>query len=144
MINRSILAAIIAIGSFSAAHAAGAADWQTFPGQCNFAAEPKADNRPLTGALPVLDSVPLYVRVHLAEKGVPHIALWTDRFQMDLKPIRLQPGSLLISVAGRAFSPLHTAFRSERQHCRQRAAARDPRRDARRTDRAHRVSGRHG
>ena len=99
-----------------AAHAAGAADWLTFPGECNFLAEPNAGNRPLTGALPVLDAVPLYVRLHLDEKGAPHIALWTDRFQMNpLKPpIRLQQGSLLISVDGRTFTPLHTAFVANR------------------------------
>jgi hypothetical protein len=107
MINRSILAAIIAIGSFCAAHAAGAADWQTFPGQCNFLAEPKADNRPLTGALPVLDSDPLYVRVHLDEKGAPHIALWTEALSANGYPIGLRAGSLIISVDGHAFAPLH-------------------------------------
>ena len=66
MINRSILAAIVALAPLSAAHAAGAADRQTFPGQCNFLAEPKEDHRLLTEALP--EPKPPYVR-----------SIWTRR-----------------------------------------------------------------
>jgi hypothetical protein len=103
MINRIILAAIIALSPLSAAHAGGAAVWQTDPGQCDFLAEPKETNDiPGPTGNPLDDDIKaalFLLRVHLDEKGAPHFAL--SRYR------GLRAGSLIISVDGHALAPLH-------------------------------------
>jgi hypothetical protein len=75
MINRSILAAIVALGSLSAAHAeriSTAGDWQTSSGQCSFfPPSTTTDDGDILVFHPVID-----FRVYLNEKGAPHIDLW--------------------------------------------------------------------
>ena len=85
MINRSILAAIVALAPLSAAHAqptvrdvlplltfSTAGDWRTNSGQCNFLPPPtKTDDGDILVFHPVID-----FRVYLDEKGAPHIDLW--------------------------------------------------------------------
>jgi hypothetical protein len=119
MINRSILAAIVALGSLSAVHAqpaltvTTAGDWRT-DGQCNFYPAPtRVASGPLAldplAGYPLASHPAINFRIRLDKTGAPHISLWNGG-QFGGNYRYLLTGTLTLSVDGRSFQPLHTAF----------------------------------
>jgi hypothetical protein len=119
MINRIILAASIALAPLSAVHAqpaltvAPAGDWRT-EGQCNFYPAPThvasdlLARDPLSG-WPQAPHAAINFRIRLDKTGAPHISLWNGG-QLGGSYRYLLTGTLTLSVDGRSFQPLHTAF----------------------------------